>query len=58
MLCPESVPQAPMLRPTKCKDSENNGHNAAMRTSRRKCACTLGAENVHKSNTILCGGKL
>ena len=51
VLCPESVPQAPMLRLTKCKDSENDGHNAAMRTSH-----TLGAENVHKSNTILCGG--
>ena len=48
--CPESVPQAFMLRLTKRKDSENDGHNAAMRTSH-----TLGAENV---NTILCGGKL
>ena len=36
--CPESVPQAPMLRLTKDKDSENDGHNAAMRTSQRKCA--------------------
>ena len=27
-----------MLRLTKCKDSENDGHNAAMRTSQRKCA--------------------
>ena len=37
VLCPESVPQAPMLRLTKRKGSENDGHNAAMRTSRRKC---------------------
>ena len=37
VLCSESVPQAPTLRLTKCKDSENDGHNAAMRTSQRKC---------------------
>ena len=48
VLCPESVPQAPMLRLTKCKDSEN-GHSAAMRTSKK--LCTLGAENVHKSKS-------
>ena len=28
VLCPESVPQAPMPRLTECKDSENVGHNA------------------------------
>ena len=28
VLCPEAVPQAPMLRLTKCKDSENVDHNA------------------------------
>ena len=37
------IPQAPMLRLTKCKDSENDGHNAAMRT------CTLDAKIVHIS---------
>ena len=41
VLCPESVPQALMLRLTKRKDSENDGHNAAMRTSRRKCVWVL-----------------
>ena len=50
--CPESVPQAPMLRLTKCKDSENDGHNAAMRTSQRKCVHWV----LKMFITILCGG--
>ena len=37
-----------MLRLTKCKDSENHGHNAAF----TKKVYTLGAEDVHESNTM------
>ena len=44
VLCPESVPQAPMLRLTKCKDSED-----VVTMHFTKKVCTLGAENVHKS---------
>ena len=56
VLCPESVPQAPMLGLTKCRDSENVGHNAAMRTSRRKYVQWVLKMFIHQ-NTILCGGK-
>ena len=52
VLCPESVPQAHMLRLTKCKDSENDGHNAAMRTSRRKCVHWVLKMFINQ-NTIL-----
>ena len=55
VLCPKSVPQAPMLRLTKCKDSENDGHNAAVRTSRRKCVHWVLKMFINQ-NTILCGG--
>ena len=56
VLCPESVHQAHKLRLTKCQDSENDGHNAAMRTSRRKCVHWVLKMFINH-NTILCGGK-
>ena len=43
-----------MLRLTKCKDSENDGHNAAKRTSQK---CVNNGYCMDKSNTIF-GEKL
>ena len=46
VFCPESVPQAPMLRLTNVRTLKTLVTMHSM-----KKVCTLGAENVHKSKS-------